>query len=178
MTGAEVSVLPDVMVGRVAWVFPDDFDVDEIIGVQNIRTFDVDVLRAACMTDLDPTFVTTVEPGDWLVAGHNFGYGHPHDQPMMTLRGVGVVGVVAESFAPLFARGETYNGFPLVTCPGISTVTQRGAAVEVEWRLGRVRLPERGTVLEGTVPGPAQARLIESGGGDRLLLERAAGGDL
>ena len=57
-------------------------------------------------------------------------------------------------------------------------MAQRGEAVEVEWRLGRVRLPERGTVLDGAVPGPAQARLIASGGGDQLLMERAAGGDL
>ncbi len=177
MTGG-MDALPEVSVGRIAWVFPDDFDVDEIIGVQNIRTFDEDVLRAACMTDLDATFATTVGPGDWLVAGHNFGYGHPHDQPMMTMRSFGIAGVIAESFAPLFARGETYNGFPLVTCPGISVIAQRGEAIEVEWRLGRVRLSDRDMVLEGVVPSPAQARLIESGGGDRLLMERSAGGEL
>jgi 3-isopropylmalate/(R)-2-methylmalate dehydratase small subunit len=171
------AALPDVMVGRVGWVFPDDFDVDEIIGVQNIRTFDAEVLRAACMKDLDPTFVSTVGPGDWLVAGRNFGYGHPHDQPMMTMRDFGIAGVIAESFAPLFARGETYNGFPLVTCAGISSTVRRADMVEVEWRRGLVRLPGSGTVLVGQVPGPAQIRLIENGGGDRLLLRRA-GGDL
>ena len=44
MTGP-TAALPEVLAGRVAWVFPDDFDVDEIIGVQNIRTFDAEVLQ-------------------------------------------------------------------------------------------------------------------------------------
>jgi len=154
---------------RVAYVFGDDFDVDEIIGIENIRTFDLDVLRAACMRDLDPTFRSRVIRGDWLVGGQNFGYGHPHDQPMMVMRDLGVVGVVAESFAPLFARGETYNGFPLVTCPGVTAAARTGDEVDVDWRAGRLRL--RGNTELATRPlPPTQTRMIDSGGGAALLL--------
>jgi 3-isopropylmalate/(R)-2-methylmalate dehydratase small subunit len=154
---------------HVPYVFGDDFDIDEIIGIENIRTFDLDVLRAACMRDLDPGFRSRVAAGDWLVGGHNFGYGHPHDQPMMVMRDLGVVGVIAESFAPLFARGETYNGFPLVVCPGIQAAARTGDAIDVQWRDGRITLRDS-TVLASTPVPENQARMIDGGGGAALLL--------
>ena len=112
--------------GRVAWVFDeDDYDIDLIIGVRNIKITDVKELAALAMSDRDPNFAASVQRGDLLVGGRNFGYGHPHYPAMRAMRHLGIAGVVAESFSPGFFRGEISMGFPLVTCPGILAQVQR-----------------------------------------------------
>ena len=162
-----------ILRGRVAWVFGDDFDVDEIVGVENIRTFDLDFLKAICMTPFVEGFADSVREGDLLVAGRNFGYGHPHDQPMLAMRALGIAGVVAESFAPLFARSETFNGFPLLACPGIASKVARGDALAVRWEAGVVELQD-GSRVEGEPPGADAVELVHAGGGHALLRTRHA----
>ena len=82
--------------GRVAYIFEeDDFDVDQIVGVKNIKIQDLDELAGLAMASYDPDFATQVQPGDVIVGGHNFGFGHPHYPPMKALRHLGVAGVIA-----------------------------------------------------------------------------------
>jgi 3-isopropylmalate/(R)-2-methylmalate dehydratase small subunit len=161
--------------GRVAYVFGDDFDVDEIVGVENIRTTDIEFLKGVCMTPFEQGFADRVRPGDLLVGGRNFGYGHPHDQPMQSMRAFGVVGVVAESFAPLFARSETFNGFPLLSCPGIATAARRGDRLTVEWEAAEVTVERSGERLQGVPPATDAVQLIAAGGGHNLLLASRRG---
>ncbi|MFC7956355.1 LeuD/DmdB family oxidoreductase small subunit [Rhodococcoides kroppenstedtii] len=160
---------PDIVRGSVAWVFGDDFDIDLIVGVANIKSYDPDHLRSVCMAEFDPTFVDRVRPGDIVVGGRNFGYGHPHYPPMVALRNLGIAAVVAESFSPGFWRGETFNGMPLLTVPGISTAVVTGDAVTVDWRAATVALAD-GTVVVGSPPSARTVAVIEAGGAYELLL--------
>jgi 3-isopropylmalate/(R)-2-methylmalate dehydratase small subunit len=161
---------PEVISGRVAWIFGDDFDVDLVIGVENIKTYDPDVLRSVCMRRYDPAFADEVRPGDVVVGGRNFGYGHPHYPPLVALRDLGITAVLAESFSPGFWRGETYNGMPLVTVPGIAAAVRRWDRVEVDWRSATVRLPGKGRELTGEPPSDRTVKVIEAGGSLNLLL--------
>jgi 3-isopropylmalate/(R)-2-methylmalate dehydratase small subunit len=86
--------------GRVAWIFGDNFDVDLVIGLENITETDPHKLARLCMCRYDPKFPQEVRPGDILVAGRNFGYGHPHTQPLIALKTLGVDCIIAESFFP------------------------------------------------------------------------------
>jgi len=161
---------PDVIEGRVAWIFGDDFDIDLIIGVENIKYYDADKLRSVCMRAYDPGFADAVRPGDVLVGGRNFGYGHPHYPPMVAMRNLGIAAVIAESFSPGFWRGETYNGMPLITVPGVSTAVRRWDAISLDWRAARLRVPGRGTELTGTPPSDRAVQVIQAGGSLNLLL--------
>lgn len=68
--------------GRVAWIFSEpDFDVDDIVGVANIKIKDPAKLAEVAMKDFDPDFAASVKQGDILIGGENFGYGHPHYPP-------------------------------------------------------------------------------------------------
>ena len=113
-------MIATTLAGRVAWVFPDHFDVDQIVGVENIRSRDIGVLRAACVARLGSDFGDSVADGDLLVAGRNFGYGHPHEHGIQVMISFGIAGVVAESFAPMFSRSWEFLGLPLLTCPASS----------------------------------------------------------
>ncbi|WP_028222927.1 3-isopropylmalate dehydratase small subunit [Paraburkholderia oxyphila] len=126
--------------GRVAFVFPDDdYDVDLIVGVKNIRVQDRQKLREIVMQSIDPNFVSSVQPGDILIGGRNFGYGHPHYPPMTAMRDLGISCVIAESFAPGYLWGEMAEGFPQITCPGILEMVKRWDEIEVVWSENIVR---------------------------------------
>ena len=161
--------------GRVAWVFDeDDYDIDLIIGVRNIKITDVKELAALAMADREPGFARTVQRGDLLVGARNFGYGHPHYPAMRAMRHLGIAGVVAESFSPGFFRGEVAMGFPLVTCPGILAAARRGDEIEVDWTAGVVRHIGRGSVLPIQAMGAAERQTLEAGGLIPYLKQRLA----
>lgn len=164
--------------GRVAFVFGDRFDVDEIIGparMHDRRTHDVDYLRAWVMHDLDPGFVESTRPGDVLVGGRLFGYGHPHGQAMRAMRSLGIRTVVAESFFPSFEFNERHAGMILLVCPGVSGRARRGDPIEVDWRHARVQLPAAGASF-AAVPLTAHEIACVEAGGEREWLLRGNGG--
>lgn len=151
--------------GRVAWVFEqDDYDIDLIIGVRNIKITDLNELVKVAMGDYTPGFAATVQKGDLLVGGRNFGYGHPHYPAMRAMRALGIAGVIAESFSPGFFRGEISMGFPLVSCPGILELAQRGDALRVDWAAGRVQHLAKGLALPLQPLSAAERGTLEAGG--------------
>ncbi len=120
--------------GRIAFKFEEiDFDVDQIVGVKNIKIKDPVELASLAMQSYDPDFQDLVQPGDLLVGNENFGYGHPHYPPMIAMRKLGIAGVIAESFSPGYWRGEIAMGFPQIACPGILELVDRWDDVVVDW---------------------------------------------
>lgn len=161
--------------GRVAFIFEEiDFDVDQIIGVKNIKITDIDQLVKLALAAYEPDFAARVRPGDLLVGNHNFGYGHPHYPPMSVMRKLGIAGVLAESFSPGYWRGEISMGFPQVSCPGILRAVQRWDELEVDWAANRVRNLTRGTELPFEPLARADREVLEAGGLDQHLQLRAA----
>lgn len=161
--------------GRVAWVYDeDDYDIDLIIGVRNIKITDVKELAALVMADREPGFASTVRPGDLLVGGRNFGYGHPHYPAMRAMRHLGIAGVVAESFSPGFHRGEISMGFPLATCPGILAFAKRGDEIKVDWAAGQVLHLGNGQVLPLQPLSAAERQTLQAGGLVPYLKQRLA----
>jgi 3-isopropylmalate/(R)-2-methylmalate dehydratase small subunit len=151
--------------GRVAFIFEeDDFDVDQIVGVKNIKIQDLDELAGLAMASYDPDFASQVQPGDVIVGGHNFGFGHPHYPPMKALRHLGVTGVIAESFSPGYWRGEISMGFPQVSCPGIRAFVHRWDTVEVDWEAGVIRNITKGTEIAFEPLAHADRAMLEAGG--------------
>jgi 3-isopropylmalate/(R)-2-methylmalate dehydratase small subunit len=162
MTGS--NSLPNLR-GRVAFLFEEaDFDVDQIVGVKNIKIQDVDELAAAAMQSYDPDFRLKVRRGDLLVGASNFGYGHPHYPPMKAMRHLGVAGVIAESFSPGYWRGEISMGFPQVSCPGIMKFVDRWDEIEVDWASGVVRNHTKKRELAFEPLALADRRMLEAGG--------------
>jgi len=150
--------------GRVAWIFAEEnFDVDQIVGVKNIKITDIAELAKVAMTAYDPDFAAQLRPGDVIVGGVNFGYGHPHYPPLRALRHLGIAGVIAESFSPGFWRGEISMGTPLVSCPGILNFVRRWDRVAVDWDGGIVR-HEDGRTLPFEPLSLADRTMLETGG--------------
>ena len=164
-----------VLQGRVAWVFAeDDYDIDLIIGVRNIKLTDIKELASLAMSDYVDDFATSVQKGDLLVGGSNFGYGHPHYPAMRAMRHLGIAGVVAESFSPGFFRGEISMGFPLITCPGICAAVARGDELRVDIAQGQVSVLGSGQQLAMQPLSAAELGTLEAGGLIPYLKRRLA----
>ncbi|CAN7764972.1 3-isopropylmalate dehydratase [Variovorax sp. LjRoot175] len=162
--------------GRAAWVFEeDDYDIDLIIGVRNIKITDVSELAALAMSDYAPDFASTVQKGDVLIGGRNFGYGHPHYPAMRAMRHLGISCVIAESFSPGFFRGEMSMGFPLVTCPGIRAAVVRGDELEVNWDTNEVSNVRTGQKLPLQPFSASERGMLDAGGLIPYLRARIAG---
>lgn len=111
--------------GRAAWIFEDNFDVDMIIGIENISVTDLNKILDATMKSKESDFKEKITKGDILIGGKNFGYGHPHPQSMIAMRNLGITTIIAESFAFPFYRSELASGMKLLECKGISTNVSR-----------------------------------------------------
>lgn len=163
------------IIGRVAYVFAEDnFDVDQIVGVKNIKLQDVEALARLAMERFDPSFRAEVRPGDVLVGGQNFGYGHPHFPAMRAMRHLGIAAVIAESFFPVYWRGEISMGFPQITCAGIVAAVRRGDVVRVDWARHLVRVERTCAELPFAPYGRAEREMLECGGFKNYLRRRVA----
>lgn len=151
--------------GRIAYIFEEvDFDVDRIIGVQNIKIKDPEKLKEVAMQDLDPDFKNKVQPGDLLVGNLNFGYGHPHYPAMISMRALGISGVISEGFSPGYFSGEITMGFPQVECPGILNFVKRWDEVEVVWETAELINHTQGTTMTFNPLAEADRMMLELGG--------------
>jgi 3-isopropylmalate/(R)-2-methylmalate dehydratase small subunit len=94
--------------------YGDNIDTDRIIPGKYTKTLDTQQLAAHVLEDLDPEFSSRVQPGDILVAGHNFGLGSSREQAPIALQAAGIAAVVASSFARIFYRNAINIGLPLL----------------------------------------------------------------
>jgi 3-isopropylmalate/(R)-2-methylmalate dehydratase small subunit len=122
-----------------AWVYGDNVDTDVIIPARYLTTTDESELAAHALEDLDPAFSSSVQPGDVVVAGANFGSGSSREHAPIALKAAGVSAVVAASFARIFFRNAINTGLAIVTCPDAVAETKGGDEVEVDVAAGVVR---------------------------------------
>jgi 3-isopropylmalate/(R)-2-methylmalate dehydratase small subunit len=100
------------------WKYGDDINTDMLFPGKYVYTCSTAVeIKPHLLEDLDPDFAKNVKQGDLIFAGKNFGCGSSREQPVIGLKVVGVVAVVAESFARIFYRASINQGLLLVECP-------------------------------------------------------------
>ena len=66
--------------------YGDNVDTDVIIPARYLNSFDAKELASHAMVDIDPDFAKTVESGDIIVAGKNFGCGSSREHAPLCLK--------------------------------------------------------------------------------------------
>ena len=141
--------------------FGDGISTDAIIpGRYNVTT-DPSALGKACFIEARPDFSTTVQSGDVIVAGRNFGCGSSREHAPMAIKAAGVQAVVARSFARIFYRNAINIGLPVIQCDAIYDAVVDGDPVSIDIRSGGI--DANGKMFQGETPGPVAVAIMEAG---------------
>ena len=112
------------------YIYDHNVDTDVIIPARYLNAPTPAEMVPHCMEDIDPEFAKTVQPGDIIVAGDNFGCGSSREHAPMAILASGVNVVIAGSFARIFYRNALNIGLLLMECPEASEAIRGGAALE------------------------------------------------
>ena len=144
--------------------YGDNVDTDVIIPARYLNAPDEKSLASHCMEDIDTNFASTVENGDIIVAGANFGCGSSREHAPLSIKASGVKCVIAASFARIFYRNAINIGFPIMECPEAAAEIQAGDKVSVDFKTGVIVDETTGKQYQAA-PFPAFVEgIIESGG--------------
>lgn len=143
--------------------FGDDVNTDYIIsGRHKFKTLDMRELARHVMEDLDPDFTGRLKPGDFIVAGKNFGCGSSREQAPLALKHAGVAAVLAVSFARIYFRNSINNGLPALVCD--TSIIEEGDTLEVSLSEGVIRNITRGTAIEAHPLPRVMLDILSEGG--------------
>lgn len=132
------------MKGRV-WKFGDNIDTD-LLAPGIYMKGPVEELARHCLEAVDPNFAEAVRPGDFVVAGRNFGSGSSREQAAQALKLLGVGAVLAESFGGIFYRNAFNLGLPALVSDGLAGILP-GEELRIDLAAGHIRRGETGTLL-------------------------------
>jgi len=144
--------------------FGEDINTDEIIPARYLNTSDPVELARHAMEDADPEFVTKMKPGDFIVAGKNFGCGSSREHAPIALKAVGLAGVIAGSFARIFYRNAFNMGLAIFECPGAAAEIQDGQEISVDMDTGVITDLTTGKQYRSQAIPPFMQELLAVGG--------------
>lgn len=147
-----------------AWTFGDNMNTDEIIPARYNVTIDEKELAAKVFCEVKSDFAPNVKPGDFVVAGWNFGCGSSREHAPVAIRGTGVTCVIAASYARIFFRNAINIGLPILESPEASAGIKEGDAIEVDLGTGMIYNRSNGTSFQAK-PLPDFVLKIASAGG-------------
>lgn len=139
-------------------------DTDVIIPARHLNNPDPKALAAHCMEDIDVNFASSVEEGDIIVAGANFGCGSSREHAPLAIKACGVRCVIAPSFARIFYRNAINIGFPIMECAQAADEINAGDQVSVDFATGVITDETTGKTYQAA-PFPEFINgIIQSGG--------------
>jgi 3-isopropylmalate/(R)-2-methylmalate dehydratase small subunit len=104
------------MRGKV-WKFGDAISTDHIIpGRYFYLRSNLPELSKHLLEYERQGFAGMVSPGDFIVAGNNFGLGSSREHAALVIKLNGIQAVLAKSFARIFYRNCFNNGLPAIIC--------------------------------------------------------------
>lgn len=143
--------------------FGDDINTDYIIsGKYKFKTLDMSELAKHVMEDIDPEFSQKVRPGDFIVAGKNFGCGSSREQAPRALLAAGIRGVLAQSFARIFFRNAINCGLVVLECD--TSTIQDKEELEIDLAAGKVFNLTQGTTIEARPLPQVMIDILREGG--------------
>jgi len=143
--------------------FGDDINTDYIIaGKYKSKYATVKEQARHVMEDLDPNFYEKISPGDFIVAGSNFGCGSSRETAPLVIRYANLSAVLAKSFARIFFRNAINTGLPVLRCN--TDLIDNGDQLEVDLSAGVVRDLTKGLEINAAPLPGVMITILNDGG--------------
>jgi 3-isopropylmalate dehydratase small subunit len=163
-----------MITGKV-WKYGDHINTDLIIPGRYLDNYDLPHLASHAMEDVDPTFARSVQKGDIIVAGRNFGCGSSREQAPLALKSAGVGAVIAGSAARIFYRNAINVGLPIIICPEASRILGHGDTVEIDLGKGVIKNERTGETVRFVPPPDFLLAILDQGGLVPYMRKRLSG---
>ncbi len=146
-----------------AWKFGDDISTDHITPGRyyHLRS-NLPELAKHVMEDANPEFAKKVRPGDFIVAGKNFGCGSSREHAPVAIKLAGVSAVIAKSFARIFYRNAINVGLPVLIAD--TSEIDEGDELEVDLSTGVIRDVTKGIEVRSKPLPEVMIKILETGG--------------
>jgi len=146
-----------------AFKFGDSISTDHITPgrLAHLRS-NLPELAKHVLEDADPTFVSRVKPGDFIVAGGNFGLGSSREHAPLVIKMAGVSAILAKSVARIFFRNAINLGLPVLICD--TGKIDDGDELQVDLAAGTVRDITNGSRLTFSKIPEVMLRILGEGG--------------
>ena len=151
-----------ILTGK-AFIFGDDISTDHIAPGRyfHLRS-NLPELAKHVLEDARTDFAGKLSPGDFVVAGKNFGLGSSREHAPRIIRMAGVGAVLAQSFARIFFRNAINVGLPAIIVD--TTRIKEGDRLEVDLARGVVRDVTQGIELTFPALPDVMQKILEDGG--------------
>lgn len=146
-----------------AWKFGDSISTDHIAPGRyfHLRT-NLPELAKHVLEDANTDFASKMQPGDFVVAGRNFGLGSSREHAPRIIKIAGVNAVLAQSFARIFFRNSINVGLPVLEFD--TSGIEEGDELEVDLEAGTVRNVTRDKTLTFKPLPPVMVKILGDGG--------------
>jgi len=151
-----------MLTGR-AFKFGDNISTDHIIPGRfaHLRS-NLPELTKHVMEDADPTFAARVKPGDFIVAGTNFGLGSSREHAPLVIKIAGVSAILAKSVARIFFRNAINLGLPVLLCQTDSI--NDGDELKIDLKAGTIQDITNGNQLKFSSIPEIMLHILDEGG--------------
>jgi 3-isopropylmalate/(R)-2-methylmalate dehydratase small subunit len=148
-----------------ARIVGDDVNTDYIIAsIRKRDTLDEQILTRYLLETVDPGFAGSVQPGDLLVAGANFGCGSAMEIAATVILAAGIRAVLARTFSRTFFRNAINNGLVPVECDTTGIAEGDRLAITQDRSALTIANVTRGTTLTGAPLPPMMTTILDAGG--------------
>lgn len=150
--------------GQVRAVLCDNIDTDVIYPGRYLNITDREKTAEHLFELANPEIRASLQPGDLIVAGRNFGCGSSREQAAAALKYSRVGAVLAASFARIFLRNAINLGLPAVVCPEAVHQCVAGDELVLDLVAGEIRNVTRDVTIPAAPLDERAVELFSAGG--------------
>ena len=154
-----------------AWVFEDNVDTDLIYHNKYLAETDPKNMPQYAFEYYPGKehFAKEVKPGDFVVAGKNFGCGSSREHAVYCIEYAGVPCILAETCSRIYYRNAVNNGYPVLFVKGLSNaisngIIKDGDLLAVDMDNGTITNKTNGKIFHGDAVSNLEHEIMEAGG--------------
>lgn len=143
--------------------FGNNVDTDTITPGPTLH-LPIEEMKNHAFEPIHPEFYKTVQGGDIIVAGNNFGCGSSREQATAVVKELGIRYIICESMGRIYFRNCIALGLYPILSKGVSSIFNEGDEIEVNLELGHVKNTTTGKMASFEPLSGTPKEIFDGGG--------------